>query len=277
MRSKNSRFHPIKFAVLANSIMVSLVFQSLWSDCNGKEIPSIAMATGSVEEFQMNPIARKECPKKSLTYYVKKLQDERKFHFHVTTDKTFTQNQNKPAYPLMTETYDNQIAYATCTHGWIENIYVNTDYRGCGVGSTLTALCLIDPVIYTSSEENDALLRLEHIDKDDKVDFLRQNCKRLVGMFFESDRDLSSSPYRGGYMYLSTAVKMSYDYIMIHLYDEEKQRCLPEFSLYLIADIQNKRLFDGKTGLIEGYPGTGKGSVWNFCKVRFITFDYLQK
>ena len=77
MRSKNSRFHPIKFAILANSIMVSLVFQSLWSDCNGKEIPSIAMATGSVEEFQMNPFTRKECPKKSLTYYVKKLQDER--------------------------------------------------------------------------------------------------------------------------------------------------------------------------------------------------------
>ena len=93
MRSKNSRFHPIKLAVLANSIMVSLVFQSLWSDCNGKEIPSIAMATGSVEEFQMNPIARKECPKTSLTYYVKKLGGDGEFNFHVTTDEKFTENQ----------------------------------------------------------------------------------------------------------------------------------------------------------------------------------------
>ena len=177
----------------------------------------------------------------------------------------------------MAETYDNQIAYATCTHGWIEKIYVNTDYRGCGVGSTLTALCLIDPEIYTSSEENEALRRLENIDKDSKVDFLRRNCKRLVGMYFESDQGLPSSPYSGGYMYLSTAVKMSYDHIVIHVYDAEKQQCLPEFQLYQITDIRNKKLFDGKTGLIEGNPGTGKGSAWNFCKVRSITYDCFQK
>ena len=193
MRSKRYRFHPITFAILANSILVSLVLMSLWRDCNGKEIPSIAMVTGSVEEFQMNSITRKDCPKKSLTYYVKKLGGEGELNFHVTTDKKFTENQKKPAHPLMTDTYDNQIAYATCTHGWIEKIYVNTDYRGCGVGSTLTALCLIDPEIYTSSEENEALLRLDHMDKDAKVDFLRQNCKRLVGMLFKSDDGLASS------------------------------------------------------------------------------------
>ena len=275
MRGKNSKFHRINLAFLVNSILASLVFKSLWRDCSGKDIPSSAMTTGSVEEFQVNPIARKDCQKKTLTYYVKKLQDERKFNFHVTTDKKFTQHQEKPAYSV--EAYDNQIAYATCTHGWIENIYVNIDYRGCGVGSTLTALCLIDPEIYTSSEENEALSRLDHIDKDNKVDFLRQNCKRLVGMFFESDQGLPSSPYGGGYMYFSTAAKMSYEKIMIHLYDAKKEQCLPEFLLYDVADIRNKKLFDGRTGLIEGNPGTGKGSVWNFCKVRFITYDFLQK
>ena len=277
MKSKNSRFHPIKFSILANNILVSLFFMSLCRDSNGKEIPSIAMATGSVEEFQVNPITRKDCPKKSLTYYVKKLGGEGELNFHVTTDRKFTENQKKPAHPLMTDTYDNQIAYATCTPGWIEMIYVDTDYRGCGVGSTLTALCLLDPEINTPREENKALRRLENIDKDNKVDFLRQNCKRLVGMFFESDRGLSSSPFSGGYMYFSTAVKMTYEKVMIHLYDAEKQRCLPEFLLYDVADIRNKKLFDGKTGLIEDYPGTGKGSVWNFCEVRFITCNFLQK
>ena len=265
MRSKNSRFHPIKFAISANSILISLVFMSLWSDCNNKDIPSRPMTTGSVEKFQVNPITRKDCRKKPLTYYVKKVQDEGKNNFHATRDKEFTQDHKKPPYSL--ETYDNEIAYATCIHGWIENVYVNSDYRGCGVGSTLTALCLIDPEIYTSSEENEALLSLDHMDKDATVDFLRHNCKRLVGMFFKSDDGLASSHYSGEYMYISTAIKMSYEYIMIHLYDAKKRRCLPEFLLYAVTDIRNKKLFHGRTGLIEGNPGTGKGSVWNFCKV----------
>ena len=68
-------------------------------------------------------------------------------------------------------------------------------------------------------------------------------------------------------MYISTAIKMSYEKIMIQLYDAKKQRCLPEFLLYEVTDIRNKKLFDARTGLIEGKPGTGKGSVWNFCKV----------
>ena len=68
---------------------------------------------------------------------------------------------------------------------------------------------------------------------------------------------------------------MSYEKIMIHLYDAKKEQCLPEFLLYDVADIRNKKLFDGRTGLIEGNPGTGKGSVWNFCKVRFIRYVYL--
>ena len=80
------------------------------------------------------------------------------FNFHVTTDKKFTQHQEKPAYSV--EAYDNQIAYATCTPGWIEMIYVDRGYRGCGVGSTLTALCLLDPEISTPREENTALRRL---------------------------------------------------------------------------------------------------------------------
>ena len=265
MKSKYSRFHPINFAISANSILISLVFMSLWLDCNSKEIPSSPMAIGSVEEFQVNPITRKDCRKKPLTYYVKKSQDDGKFNFHVTADKEFTQDQEKPTYSL--ETYDNEIAYATCIHGWIENVYVDEDYRGCGVGSTLTALCLIDPEIYTASEENEALSRLDHMDKDAKVDFLRQNCKRLVGMLFKSDDGLASSRHSGGYMYISTAIEMSYQYIMIHLYDAKKQRCLPEFLLYKVTDIRNNKLFDARTGLIEGNPGTGKGSVWNFCQV----------
>ena len=257
MSNKSDLFHTAIFASL------NLILRLQFVTCHGKEIPSTAMTTGSVEEFQVNPITRTKCLKKSLTYYIKKIKEGNDYNFYAATDDKFTPNAQMSA-PI--GKFENQIAYATCKPGWIDQVFVKRIYEGCGIGSVLTSLCLIDSDIYMISPNNEALSRLKLHKKISEAHFLQTNCKRLVGLYFMSDMGQNGYPYSGGYMYLSTAIKMTYEYFVVQLYDSINEKCLPEFSFYVVKDITKKKLFDGKTGLIEDNPGTGKGSIWYFCK-----------
>ena len=43
--------------------------------------------------------------------------------------------------------YKNQLGRITCKPGWIEYVRVNDNAQGCGLGTVLTEMCMIDPVL----------------------------------------------------------------------------------------------------------------------------------
>ena len=60
---------------------------------------------------------------------------------------------NAPEDRIRVRKYEDQIGYIRCMHGWIQEVSVepslespNEDPRGCGIGTVLTELCLIDSI-----------------------------------------------------------------------------------------------------------------------------------
>ena len=99
----------------------------------------------------------------------------------------------------------------------IYNVKTEENFRGCGIGKVLTALCLMDPRVYslTQSKALSSSSEWSHAN----ADFLKQ-CNRLVGLNM-SAKD-KRQPLSGGFAYINAAHYTGYHYFVVHVFDSGK-------------------------------------------------------
>ena len=183
-------------------------------------------------------------------------------------------------------TYENQIAYAQCQPGWIEQIWVNDgetedtepiNARRCGVASVLTQLCLLDPEIVKLGKSNKALQKLEK--HETVLDAIQSHCKEaFVGMI------MSANPRDAAYAYFSAALREKYELMMVaERYRDEYHGFplrwkLPESNFNYYDTKVAKEKYDPRKGRIGTCDCNAFGAIqqntechafegfWFFCK-----------
>ena len=117
-------------------------------------------------------------------------------NFYAIRGDEITRVRNKKKHDSLQDErsrYKDQIGWAACQPGWIENVWVNdgegTDSkykinaRQCGIASVLTQLCLMDPKLNGRNQErgNSAILELnESADLLGYTDKIKENGKQFV-------------------------------------------------------------------------------------------------
>ena len=225
------------------------------------------MANGESRTFEFQ--GKPRCYLQQKEYVVRKTQENKNKSEGIMVEGMFVASINSENGEII------QVATASCLPGWIDNIEVEDDARGCGIGTVLTELCLIDPYFkflypFSGFVTNKAILFLN--DYPVQLDHVETYCRRgLMGMLMtaESHKDLGVAN-----AYFNAALKQGYNRMLIFEHDEQ------EFHYLWVRDA--KRLYQtdftqgGKPGwignkneqchcndcdLFEAYDRT-----WFFCK-----------
>ena len=212
-------------------------------------------------------------------YRVQKLENEFNdgySNFYVVPGPSFERlgDPNDEAYNIA-KRYKGQIGYAICTHGWIEEVWVNDGTKGhgayfpinarrCGIGSNLAQLCLMDPNINRIDNSNKALKKLP---TKDILNLVLQYCTRFFGL------EMSAEPKDAAFGYFSAALREGYKKIAV----EERYRDGVE------ADPTSIYIYDTKTALEKYDPKTGRigkchgnpvahafDGYWYFCSSKYL-------
>ena len=199
------------------------------------EHPTKAMEINEVVIFRRRRKSASHCNLNSLYFTVKKTKGEFYgrdiFMFYaigrdVSIEGSFDEVVEELANSNRTHKYNHQIAYIKCSHGWIYQLEVFDqslgevgpfeDPKRCGIGIVLTELCLIDPQINDLKEGNRAFDYLE--DQQTAYDFVMKYCQKLVGLKMAAET-IGPIPRSGGHTYLTAAIRMRYDRLLINTGD----------------------------------------------------------
>ena len=225
--------------------------------------PSIAMSTGSTNSFQIDRDNQPKCRLKTEEYQVIKLHEGKEFNFYVVTGNRFELDEEDGGVFKATK-YKSQIGYATCLPGWIDLVRIDNLARGCGISTVLSELCMIDPQIYSIDNENEAIENVEN-SEGEQANFiahhLRNRCSHLIGLVMVAD------PLTGAYAYFSGAIRLKYEYMVVHLYDRKRRECTHQFLSFNVKTAQT--LYKEDTGKIGDIDGSGYEAKWYFCKYMY--------
>ena len=232
-------------------------------------MPERAMKTNAIQEFHINKDINTECQLSPAKYFVKKQideEDENEFVFYVARYEAVIETRFSTTSPDFPTTGEGNIGVAQCTPGMIDLVDVEGLARRCGIAKVLSALCMLDPEIYSMEEGNTALKMLNRHSEQEHAVSLKK-CLRLVALENEAD------PYAGAFAYLKAAQHSGLQYLVVHrdsvqyLNPKIKKDCHDKFlPPYEVNHILTANLFKGNTGLIEDIAGSGRGATWYFCK-----------
>ena len=184
------------------------------------------------------------------------------FNFYAIISDTF---QRIPTNPKESR-YENQIGYATCKYGWIDFVFVHVSARGCGLGTILSELCMIDPDLNSNTPENLVFKRLRRGGRTDEkqhaISHLENNCHALIGL--HNVAQPVDGKHLGSYAYFSAAMRMGYQYMVVQHYDRTLQRCGNNVKFYEVENA--KSLYNQHTGRINDAEGSGYEAKWYFCR-----------
>lgn len=169
--------------------------------------------------------------------------------------------------------YSNQIGFAKCQPGWIDQVWVNNaedlrsdveiNARRCGIGSVLTQLCLKDPTLNQVHYDNMALQQLNVLDTDGtQVNRIERTCENFVGLH------MSAEPKDAACGYFSAAIREHYLQIMIQ---ERYHGTAPIHSFNVYKTKLAKENYNVETGTIAPCNQNAKvcqafDGLWYFCK-----------
>ena len=239
-------------------------------------LPEKAMKTNDIQEFHINKNINRECQLSPAKYFVKKdlkkgekeegQVEEVMFVFYVARYEAVIETRVSTASPDFPTTGGANIGTAECRNGIIDYVYVRQLARRCGIAKVLSALCMLDPEIYSMEEGNTALKMLNRHSEQEHAVSLKK-CLRLVALENEAD------PYAGAFAYLKAAQHSGLQYLVVHrdsvqyLNPKIKKDCHDKFlPPYEVNHILTANLFKGNTGLIEDIAGSGRGAMWYFCR-----------
>ena len=141
----------------------------------------------------------------------------------VSTGGSFDEVVEELAVVNDTHKYKQQIAFIMCYHGVIDALEVFDrslgdegpfeDPKRCGIGIVLTELCLIDPQVNDPKEGNRAFDWLN--DQPTMLNFVKETCQKFVGLTMTAETR-GSYPRSGGKTYLTAAINMRVDRILIY-------------------------------------------------------------
>ena len=248
----------------------------------GIEIPLKAIDTNEIIELEINTNTRKGCTLIPAKYFLMKQHQvnedkEDEFVFYAAKYESVSKllvNDSIDPNKFPTQG-DNRIGRAMCTHGMIDHVHVSDRFRGCGLATVFSVLCMLDVQINSNTQkhfsrvfttENKVLRELKRYQKNEQADFLRK-CHRLVGLWniAENPKD-PKNRYAGAFAYISAAHRTGYQYLVVHRFNTVNNKCEGEFLHYEIDRIRDERLYDGKTGTIDQIDGTGYKAYWYFCE-----------
>ena len=163
----------------------------------GIEIPLKAINTNEIIELDINTNTRQGCTLIPAKYFVMKQRGknedkDEEFVFYAakydSVPKSLVDDSIDPnKFP--TEG-DDRIGRAICTHGMIDHVHVADKFRGCGLATVFSVLCMLDIQINSNTRkyfsrvfttENKVLRHLKRYRKNEQADFLRR-CHHLVGL-----------------------------------------------------------------------------------------------
>ena len=145
--------------------------------------------------------------------------------------------QNNPVEYRFFMEGEEEFVYSRCKPGYIPDVWVFDDYQGCGIGKTLTKLCLNEKTIHnTNNEDNSAVreiveeLEVCKTDKScDKIDlqmktrlekWATSECSKLLWM------DMCTDPKSKAHAYFNSAIETGFTELLIkldfsHIYPKE--------------------------------------------------------
>ena len=173
--------------------------------------------------------------------------------------------------------YADQIAYAVCSPGWLEKVWVNSgkdddeeetdvriNARRCGIASVLMEFCLRDPKMNQIKDSNKVFEKLQEADVSDieaRESQLKENCDDLMGL------EMSANPADAAYGYFNAAIRANYLQMIIQERFHDTKDNLA-YSIY--STLQAKEHYDAKTGTIgtcgDNEECNGVDAYWYFCK-----------
>ena len=234
----------------------------------GSKLDVDPMKTGSVQKFQIDKLEKyKNCPLQSDTYNVKKEEmpyddDPGTFYniFYAITDESFVLQNNDDCFIMMEDHYKHQIGYALCEPGFIKKVLVNEDpvnARRCGIATTLSILCLIDPELSAMGDKN---VGIKYFDDPHIKPVFEKQCKHFVGLTMTAEKNSG-----GGAYLLSAALKSGYTKVAI------KNKNTQEYKILSVK--KTKRDYKAETGMIDDLDTFD--TQWFFCKIPWMHVEPL--
>ena len=173
--------------------------------------------------------------------------------------------------------YSDQIAYAVCSPGWVEKVWVNSgkeedeedtdvriNARRCGIASVLSELCFRDPDIVQVVDSNKVFEKLKEAEVEDieiKTRKLREKCNSLIGT------EMSADPKDAAFGYFNAAIRANYLQMVVQ---ERFHDTKDNLSFNIYSTKKAKENYDPDTGSIgaceQNEKCNGIGAYWYFCR-----------
>ena len=226
------------------------------------------------------------CELTSLYFTVLKTKKGSKdflFTFYAITGEYNEGNLVEVPNGTPTRKYVSQIAYITCTHGWIYDVTTfkqslnpgrpTENPRRCGIGTVLTELCLIDPAIKVREDGNMAQEHLNPFPEFQTI--VVEYCHNLVGLMMHAKGD-GPTPRVAAKAYFTAAINMKYVLLLVDTSDdEEEKKKANELIIYPIHAARDN--YDPVTGKILPCVACEDtcdawGKRWYFCSGQEMVF-----
>ena len=187
-------------------------------------------------------------------------------YFYAITGLQFKELPDTPENFYSKNEYENQVGYAWCRHGWIQYIGVNPNARGCGLGTLLSELCMIDPDLNANRHGNLVFQWLrrggQSDEKQQALEHLQSRCHG--GVIGARNVAMSAQGRLQVGMYFSAAMEMGYQYMVVQIYNKDINQCGPNVLFYNVKVA--KQIFNANTGNIGDVEGSGYDARWYFCR-----------
>ena len=230
--------------------------------------PTRHMYDGEVQMFDIDRVRSSRCRLLQNSYEIRKTQNKTLSGEGTTIEGLFTANTVDANWPKI------EVGTAYCRPGWIDKVDVKEIAQGCGIGTVLTELCLIDPAFKYLSRlpkfvKNKSILNLQAYPV--QLDHVKTYCRGLMGMLMGAE---SFGSRGAANAYFNAALRQGYNLLLIHD-DVEKN-----FHYLNVQDA--KRLYQNDYS--RGWPGwignqyekcnckancdefEAWGKDWYFCK-----------
>ena len=249
------------------------------------------MNTGETDTFRIEKSKKtasditRRCSLQSLDYKVRKVQTQGssgnfvEFQFKAIPGDA-PELKDGEGNLLLDEKIDSnifntrQIGISRCEIGVISLVYVRDNAKNCGIGTVLTELCMIDPIMNQNTNDNHIYKFLSKIGTDEAQgvrELLISQCSQgLIGL------TQASQSHFGGFAYLSAAKRMQYQYMVVQFFNTKAEKhthssgqCSQKFKTYKVEHAL--KIYNGHTGNIEQGDGESEGSGykarWYFCRM----------
>ena len=136
--------------------------------------------------------------------------------------------QNNPVEYRFSMEGEEEFVYIRCKAGYILDVWVEDDYQGCGIGKTLTKLCLNEKTIHnTNNKDNSAVKDIMEDLEECKIDkscnkiglqmitklenWATSKCSKLLWL------DMCAIPKSAAHAYFNSAMETGFTDLLIKL------------------------------------------------------------